>query len=384
MLNEHEWRVLDRARAFAQGPVHAEAAGWSMGQVPSPGLWESAAQQGLTGIEVPEAKGGLGLGFVAKAALCEALAGADFGFAMSVINTHNVALKLSQCGTEQVQHAYLPKLLSGEWHACTALTEPSAGSDFAAIQTRALKRADHWVLDGEKTWIINARYASLAIVYAQCAEPGDRLGIGAFLVDLRNPGCLRYALDSAVSQTSMGTGGFALRDCQIPLDHCLIAPGQAFHAILSEINGARAYVAAMCVGMLDAALRCAQAYGQRRETFGQRLDQHQAWRLGMARAQTDLAAMRALVGQAAQAVQNQEDAQLLCAQAKVFAVQVCREHLPKLLHALGAHGLQPTHVLARHAAAISMAGLTDGSDEMLLERIAHLTRPAPISARGAI
>lgn len=375
MLNEREFAVLERVQTWARTELAPAAAQWSLGMEPNMALWQSAAELGLYGLEVPTALGGLGMGFAAKAAICETLAGVDFGFAMSTINTQNVALNLARFGQPALQQRYLPGLLRGEFSACTALTEPGTGSDFAAIQTRAERATDHWQLNGQKAWIINARHARLSIVYAQCAQPGDRLGIGAFLVDLHSEGCQSHALDSAVNTRSMGVGGFELIQCRVPLDHCLVPAGQAFYAILSEINGARAYVAAMCVGMMKAALQCVQHYGITRETFGQNLHAHQAWRLALARAETDCAAMRALVDQATLAFQNAQDAPLLCAQAKVFAVEACRQHLPRLLHAMGAHGLRPEYPLARHGAALAMASLTDGSDEMLLERIAHLTRP---------
>jgi alkylation response protein AidB-like acyl-CoA dehydrogenase len=373
MRDEHTTGILERVQSFSRTEVQSAASQWDLGQPPDKSLWQRAAQLGLTGIEVAAEQGGMGLGFGAKAAICEALAQADFGFAMSVINTQNVALNISRLGNERLRRQYLPSLLSGELSACTALTEPGAGSDFAAIRTHVVDAGDHWILSGEKQWIINGRHAGLAIVYAQCAAPGDRDGIGAFLVDLRQEGCRRYAIDSSVRQSSMGTGGFELKGVRTPRDHCLIAPGQAFHAIMTEINGARAYVAAMCVGMLSAALSSAHAHGDNRQTFGRSLYQHQAWRFTVARAETDLAAMRALVNQAALAFDTQVNAQLLCAQAKVFAVEACRQHLPRLLHAMGAHGLSATHATARHAAATQMASLTDGSDDMLLERIAHLT-----------
>ena len=378
MLNEHNALMLQRVHTFAQTEVNPEATQWSTGALPNAALWQRAAELNLYGMEVPTQLGGLGLGFVTKAKIGEILAGADFGFAMSVINTQNVARNLTLGDNTRLQQLYLPRLLRGEISACTALTEPDTGSDFAAIQTTATQAPDHWVLNGEKTWIINGRHATLAIVFAQCARAGDRDGIAAFLVNLDRAGCRRYAKDSAIQQASMGTGGFVLDNCRVPLDHCLVSPGQAFHAIMTEINGARAYVAAMCVGMLDAALRCAQAYGQSRKTFGQPLHAHQAWRLTLARAATDLAAMRALVDQAAQALEQPGDAQLLCAQAKVFAVEACRQQLPRLLHAMGAHGLSPEYPMVRHSAAVSMAALTDGSDEMLLERIALLTRPRSV------
>jgi alkylation response protein AidB-like acyl-CoA dehydrogenase len=379
MLSEDEKACLARIKAFAAADVAPQAAGWAAGQSPDSVLLAKAAEVGLTRLEVPIDNGGLGFGFALKARACELLAAADFGFAMSMVNSHNVALKLAQCAPRRVAEKYLPALLSGQLSACTALSEPGTGSDFAAIETRARKTSGGWTLDGEKSWIVNARHAGIAVVYAQCSAASGRDGIGAFLVDLTTQDSRRYAVDSTFSQTSTGTGGFVLDGYQVPEENLLLAPGAAFKSILNEINGARAYVAAMCCGMLDAALRQTAAYGESRHTFGAPLSGHQAWRLDQARASTDLAAARALVAQAVQGVAagqaGRQDVQLLSAQAKIHAVGVCQHHLPVLLHAMGAEGLRPKYSFTRHLAAAQIAALVDGSTEMLLERVARLARP---------
>jgi len=370
--------LLASVAAFAREEVAPQAAAWSMGAAPEPALLERAGALGLMRIEVPLAAGGLSLGFALKARLCALLAAADFGFAMSVVNTQNAALRLARSARPRIVEALLPDLLAGRASACTALTEPGAGSDVAAMAMTARRVTGGWRLDGEKTWIVNARHARVAIVYAQCAEPGDAAGIGAFAVPLDGRGCRRRALDAPFAQTSTGTGGIVLEDCRLSEDHQLVPPGEAFGAILDEINGARAYVAAMCCAMLGAALDIAGDHGERRISFGRPLRDHQAWRFILARAGVDLAAARRLTDAAVAAVDAGAPAQLVSAQAKLAAVAACQRHLPELLHAMGAEGLRAEHPFARHLAAAQIAALTDGSTEMLLERVARLMRrPSP-------
>lgn len=366
--------MLDAVAAFARDRVAPAAGAWAMGAEPDPVLFEAAAALGLMRLSVPEAAGGLGLGFGEKARACAALAAADFGFAMAVVNTHNAALRIAASAPPALAARLLPDLLSGRVAACTALTEPGTGSDVAAMVTTARRVPGGWRLDGEKAWIVNGRRAALAIVYAQCGEPGDSAGIAAFAVPLDAPGCTRYPLDSPLAQTAMGTGGFTFADVRLPDDHLLFPPGTAFGAILDEINGARAYVAAMACAMLDAAIGAAGAWGESRRSFGQTLWEHQAWRLGLAAAAVDLAAARALTDAAVAAVDGGAPAQMLCAQAKLSATAACQRHLPVLLHAMGAEGLRPDHPMTRHLAAAQIATLTDGSTEMLLERVARLMR----------
>ena len=328
-----------------------------------------AASFGLTGIQVGPEHGGFGAPYSIKAKLAQRLAGIDFGVSMAVINSQNVADHLSHWLPAAVSTRWVPGLLSGDLIGCTALTEPAAGSDFSAITTQAVKTADGWRLHGEKAWIINAQIADVFLVYAQTQPGSGAAGIGAFVVEAKREGFerSREAVTSAAELSS--TGGFRLQGYVAHADEMLHAPSVAFKRALESINGARVYVAAMCVGMLQESLRIAQTYGQRRQTFGKALVQHQGWRWALAEAAVDLEAASALVQRAAQAIDEGLQSQDLAAKAKVFATRAAQRHLPVLLHAMGAEGLRDRYPLLRHVAAAQVATLVDGSTEMLLERI---------------
>jgi len=362
---------------FARHHVAPAAANWSLGATPGPALFIDAADLGLTRLQLSRADGGLGASFARKAEVFQILAGAAFGFAMSLVNTHNVAWHLCHTARPDQRDTHLPGLLSGHVSACTALTEPGTGSDVAAITTRATEADDGWVLTGEKTWIVNGRHAGLSIVFAQTGAAGDAAGIGAFLVDLTADGVTRYALDSGFSQASMGTGGFTLHDVTVPKSALLIPPGRAFKSILIEINGARAYVAAMCNGLMRAALDQATAYGHKRQSFGQPLDTYASWRAPLEAAHFALSISQDITAKAVALVDGGQDAQLAAAEAKVAAVDTCQRHLPALLHAMGATGLSPDYCFARHIAAAQIAGFTDGTTSLLKRRIARLKDAPP-------
>jgi alkylation response protein AidB-like acyl-CoA dehydrogenase len=372
---------LADVRAFARTHVEKDTAAWARGEAIHPVVALHAAEIGLTRMEIPVASGGMGLGFRTKVEACAIIAAADFGLAMSLINTHNVAKRIAITASQAVARRLLPDLLSGRASACTALTEPSVGSDAAAMRCTARQTGGGWVLDGEKTWIVNARHAQLAIVYAQTGEPGNGAGIAAFLVDLTAPGCERYPIDSGFSQVSVGTGGFRLNLCFVPDDHAILPAGTAFKAILDEINGARIYVAAMCCAMVSASLGLARSYGERRNTFGKPLDQHPTWREPLARCATELAAAWSLVETAIDATEAGRDTRHLAAAAKVNAVSLAQAQLPAMLHAMGAEGLKQAYPFTRHIGAAQIAALTDGSTAMLLDRLARWD-PMPTQLRA--
>lgn len=363
---------LAEIKRFAQDRIAPAAQFWGTKQ-PDPELFAEAASLGLMRLSVPKSAGGLEKPLSLKACAFATLAEADFGFAMAVVNSHNVAVRLAVSASSSVHRSVLPALLDGQTLGCTALTEPSAGSDLGGLETVASREPGGWRINGTKIWIINARRADLAIVYAKCVGHEAGQNIAAFLVDLHSNGVSRLPCDGPFPQHSIGSGKLILENVALNDAAMILRPGNAMPAILNELNGARAYVAAMCCAMLAAALKEAASYGQTRQTFGRPLVAHQGWRLVLARAATDLAAAEALTAQAINAVETETDAQLLAAQAKVHAVNQCQRHLPRLLQAQGAHGLTHDQVSARHLAAVQAAALTDGASDILLERVAHLS-----------
>ena len=369
-----ETALLERAAEFARQVVAVQAPAWERERRIGREAVLEAARLGLTGLEVPEAWGGLGMSFSCKARLADILGAADFGFTMSLLNTHNVAAKLAREAPPEVARRYVPGLLDGSLLGCTALTEPGAGSDFAAISTRATRTADGWRIDGAKAWITNASDADVAVLYAQ-TEPGSGgRGIAGFVIDARRAGFVREPAFQLAGQHAIGTGGFRLEGYLAHDDEMLQPPGRAFKAALGSINGARTYIAAMSCGMTAEALRVASAYGERRHTFGEPLAAHQGWRWRLAEASSELAACRLLVERAAAMIDAGEDAQLASAQAKLLSTRMAERQLHALSQAMGAEGLRETHPFGRHLIGARVASFVDGSTEMLLERISAVLR----------
>ena len=369
-LSEREQAIVERAAQFAREVVAPNAARWERERRIGREAISAAAAIGLTRLQVPVDQGGLDCSFTCKAQVAEALAGADFAFTMSLINTHNVAAKLAREAPPAIAAPWVAELIAGRRIGCTALTEPGAGSDFSAIETLATRSGDGWRLDGHKAWITNASEADLIVLYAQTEAGSGARGIAGFVIDATRTGFVREDAFSLAGQHAIGAGGFRLDGYRAQPGEMLQPPGQAFKSALVSINGARSYIAAMCCGMVAQALAIASAFGAHRQTFGRPLDQHQGWRWRLAEAATDLAAARHLVADASARIDAGEDAQLASAQAKLFATRMADRHLPALLQAMGAEGLREDYPFGRHLIGARVAGFVDGSSEMLLERIA--------------
>ena len=295
----------------------------------------------------------------------------DFGFSMSIVNTHSAALRLSQSASPQIIDYFFPKIHEDGESACTAMSEKDFGSDFFSIETTAVKNKNDWKINGQKEWIVNARHAKLAIVFVQTKSTGDKIGIAGFAVDLNDANAKRFEINSSYSQNSMGTGGFVLKNYIAKSDDMILPPGVAYKAILNEINLARVYVGSMCCHMLQRLLGVTRNYGMNRKSFGKKLFSHQSWRFAIADAEVDLTAAKLLVEEAEKQVVEQKDPQLSAAKAKIFATNVCQKHFPILLHKMGAAGFHNKYPFSHYIPAVQMACLMDGSTEMLLERVSR-------------
>ncbi len=373
-LTDAEQRLLQHAVDIARDEVAPRAATWERERRLGHEALAAAAAAGLTRLQVPVPHGGLGLSFRCKARVAEVLAAADFGLAMSWINTHNAAAALARHASADVAARWVPELTSGRRIGCTALTEPGAGSDFAAITTTATRVAGGWRLDGAKAWITNAAEADVVVMYAQ-TEPGTGArGVAGFVVEAQRPGFMREPAFALGGQHSIGTGGFRLQGYLAQDDELMHPPGQAFKVALGSINGARTYIAAMCCGMVGEALRVAAAHGEQRHSFGRPLADHQGWRWRLAEAASELQACRLMVAHACALIDSGQDAQLAAAQTKLLATRMADRQLPVLAQAMGAEGLREHHPFARHLMGARVAGFVDGSTEMLLERIGAVMR----------
>ncbi len=362
--------LIERAHAFRREVVDPNAAAWERDRKPPLDALRMAAEAGFLGIDVPVEAGGLGLGYGAKLALVEAIAEGDMPFSFSMVNTHNCAAKLARDGSDEHRATHVPALLQAEKFGCAGLTEPNAGSDFAAIETTARKVDGGWVLNGEKAWITNAAFADLFVVYAQ-TDPGARgRGIACFLVEADKEGFERKPAFQLIGGHAIGAGGFAMHDYFVADKDVLHPPGEAFKAALGSINGARTYVAGMCCAMLKRSLAIAVAYGQERQTFGQPLLKHQGWRWQLVDVANDWQALRLLTDRACAAIEaGGDDAILAAAQAKKFCARVTVPGVTACIQAMGANGLRDEHPLGRHLAGAKIAAYVDGSTEIQNDRI---------------
>ena len=360
--------ILDHAIKLREELIEPNARQWDEQKAQPVDELRAAIHRGFGGLDLHRDHGGSAITFSQKLQVCEELSRGCMPFTFSLINTGNIASKMIE--SQNPQHSlHVPHLISGELFGATALSEPGAGSDFAAIKTTATKTAGGWLINGSKGWITNAEIADLFVTYVQTDASKGWRGIACFLIDARKPGFQRGEIYDIVGGRAIGAGEFHLENYFVSEEDLLAPPGEAFKLAMDLINGARVYVAAMCCGLMASSLDQAIAYTRERTAFGQPIIDHQGLRWSLVDVATDIEALRALTYQAGAKIDAGVEATAAAAYAKKFAGRVAAPAITACIQAMGANGLKREFTLGRHLTSAKIAAFTDGSTEMMNERI---------------
>ena len=363
-LTAEEANVVEIARTFAAEHITPYAADWELNRIVPVKTFREAAAVGLSGVLVPKELGGQGASHIVAAKVLEELAGACFAFTFGLWVHNNLLNAIARNGTPEQIARYVPAMLAGERIGAFCLTEPGAGSDAAAITTRAKESAHGWRLSGEKAWVTNGTHADVFGVYAQTNPAQGWRGIASFLVSGDAPGLVREAPYTLLGGHAMGVTGLRLTDCPVPEADLLFGPGDGFKAAMRGITMARTFVGASCCGILTSSLKTALTYGAKRQAFGKPLLTFQGLQWELADVATDLEAARLLTYQAAAALDQGEAAIAEAAYAKKFASRVALTGVSQCMQVMGAVGLRTDTPLGRHLATAKITHYLDGATEI--------------------
>ncbi len=324
---------------------------------------------GLNGMQVSSERGGAGASFFAKVAVAEAIARCCFPSAFALINMQGAVTRIEREGTTDQIARYLPGLMKGSLIGAPSLSEPEAGSDFAAIRTLATKVPGGWEINGEKAWVTNGAIANLLVMYAQTEPGAGGKGIASFIVDLQAAGIEKLPAYDLVGGAAIGACGVRFSRVKVADRDLFAPPGQAFKRALKSISAARVYVSAMACAVVETAIRTAVAYAGKRHSFGRPLLDHQGLRWSLVEVATDLEAGRLLTVQGARAVASGADGQVEAAFAKKFSAEMAARSVTACMQAMGAVGLLPHYGFDRLLMSARIAAYVDGATEMQNERI---------------
>ncbi len=330
-----------------------------------------AKELGLFGLSIAPEYGGLGLTVVQKALVHEMLGRGPWGLASYIsVHTGIGCTGINLFGTKEQKERYLPKMASGEWLGCFALTEPGAGSDAGNLQTRAERDGDHWVLNGRKIFITNAPYAHHALVFARAPK-----GITAFIVDTDTPGFQIGQVFDTLGHKGSAICELVFEDCRIPASALVGEEGKGFDIAKRSLSEGRTMLSARSVGAAQKAMELAIEHGAARHTFGKPLLDHQALAFRLAQMSARTEAARMLVYRSAWLIDRGSPAIRESSTAKYFCGEALWQTVDDAIQMLGGYGyIRGEYMLDRIWRDARVVRVYDGSSEVQQMLIAQRLR----------
>jgi butyryl-CoA dehydrogenase/short/branched chain acyl-CoA dehydrogenase len=371
-LNEDEQLFRSTVRDFAQQSIGPLVRQMDEEQHLAADLLPQLFNLGLMGIEIPMEYGGSGGRFFEAILAVEEISAIDpsVGVLVDVQNTLCVNAFL-RWGTEAQKKTWLTRLATDTIGAY-ALSEAASGSDAFALQTRAELRGDHYLLNGQKLWITNAKEAGVFIIFATLDPTAGYKGITAFVVEKDFPGFSVGKKEDKLGIRASSTCELILEDCRVPAANVLGEPGKGYKIAIETLNEGRIGIGAQMLGLAQGAWNCAAKYAQERKQFGKPIAEFQAVQFSLAEMATDIEATRLLVYNAARL----KDAKLSyireAAMAKYFASQVAERVASQAVEVYGGYGFVKDYPVEKYYRDAKIGKIYEGTSNMQLATIGKL------------
>ncbi len=338
-LNKEQQMVQKMAREFARKELAPLAAGRDQNHAYPVESLKKMGELGLLGMLVPQEYGGEAMDTVSYALALSEIAHACASTAV-IMSVHNSICcgSLVRFGSEAQKEKYLVPMAGGEFICSFALSEPEAGSDPAGMVTTAEKDGDDYILNGTKRWITGGATSELFIVLAKTDSAAGHNGISAFLVTRGMAGFSTGRLEDKMGQCASDTTDLIFTDCRVPADHLLGKEGEGFRVAMSGLDDGRIGIAALSVGLGQAALEEATAYALQREQFGRPIADNQGIRWMIADMATDVEAARLLVLNAAAQKDQKKRCSKEAAMAKLYASEMANRVTGQAIQIHGGYG----------------------------------------------
>ncbi|MGZ3360493.1 MAG: acyl-CoA dehydrogenase family protein [Xanthobacteraceae bacterium] len=364
-LTEQQRAIKDTARAFAHDEMMPLARQWDEEEVFPADTLRQAAALGFGGIYVSADLGGSALSRLDAALIFEELAQGCPSTA-AYVSIHNmVAWMVDAYGADDLRQRLLPDLCSMAKFGSYCLTEPESGSDAASLKTRAVRRDDHYVLDGNKAFISGGGRSDVYVVMARTGEGGPR-GISCFLVENGTPGLSFGAKEKKLGWHSQPTAMVILDACRIPVANRIGAEGQGFKIAMRALDGGRLNIAACSLGGAQFCLDRTVTYMKERKQFGTRLADFQALGFRIADYATAIEAARLMLHRAASALdQGEPGATRLAAMAKRLATDTGFDVVNGCLQLHGGYGYLRDHPIERVLRDLRVHQILEGTNEVM-------------------
>ena len=364
-LTEDQLAIQETARKFTADRITPYAAEWDEKHHYPVDVWKAAGELGFGAIYVSEESGGIGLGRLEAALIMEAM---SYGCpaTSAYISIHNmVAWMIDRFGDAQLKDRYLPDLCAMEKIGSYCLTEPSSGSDAAALKTTARLDGDHYVLNGTKQFISGGGYNDVYVVMARTGEHKSR-GISCFVVDKDTPGVSFGAPEKKLGWNASPTAQVIFEDARIPAENRVGAEGDGFKFAMAGLDGGRLNIGACSLGGAQRCLDEAVQYVKDRKQFDQPVAEFQNTQFRLADMAAELEAARALLYLAAAKVTaGSPDKTRFAAMAKMMASDTGSSVVDRALQLFGGYGYLRDYPIERFWRDLRVHCILEGTNEVM-------------------
>jgi len=368
---EEEHRLFrDSMRKFAEREIAPHHEQWEKDGQVSRELWRKAGEQGFLCMNVPEAYGGLGLtDFRYNLILIEELARVAASGPGFVVHTDIVAPYIIQYGTEEQKQHYLPKMVTGEYIGAIAMTEPNTGSDLAGVKTTAIRDGNHFIINGQKTFITNGLMNDFVIVVAKTNPQEEHSGISLILVERGTEGYEPGRKLEKIGMHAQDTAELFFRDVKVPVTNLIGEEGQGFFYLMLQLPQERLSVAAVAVAACEVVFEMTTQYCRERTAFGRPIGKFQHNRFKLAEMKTEIEIARVFLNHCILLHNNGDLNAEKAAMAKWWTTELQKRVVDTCVQLYGGYGYMTEYPIAKAYMDTRAQTIYAGTTEIMKEII---------------
>ncbi len=364
-LTEDQEALRHSIREFAAREIAPNVLRWDEASEFPADVVRQLGHMGLLGVIFPPEYGGAGLGYTDYMLAIEELSAVDGSIGI-IVAAHNSLCTnhIFLAGSDAQKRKYLPKLASGQHLGAWGLTEPGSGSDASAARTTAVRRGDHYVLNGNKTFITNGHYADISVIIAVTDKSQGTHGLSAFIVEKGTPGFRAGKKENKLGLRASDTSELIFEDCAIPAENLLGKEGEGFVDAMRTLDGGRISIAALSLGIARGALDASVKYVKERRQFGKAIAEFQGIQWKLADMATELDAARLLTLRAAVLKDAGQRVTRESSMAKLYASEVAVRICDEAVQLHGGYGFIKDYPVEKFYRDVKLCTIGEGTSEI--------------------
>ncbi len=364
-FDENQIAIRDTIKDFAEKQIKPHVLEWDEAQKFPIEIMKQLGELGFLGILVPEKYGGAGLGYIEYVIIVEEIAKVDPALALSVAAHNGLCTNhILVYASEELKEKYLPDLVSGKKIGAWGLTEPSSGSDSAAMQTTAIKDGNYFILNGTKNFITHGASGETAVVMAITDKSKGKKGISAFILEKGYSGFSAGKKENKLGMRASETAQLIFENCKVPSTNLIGNEGEGFLQAMKILEGGRISIAALSIGLAHGCLDTSIKYAKERKQFGKAIADFQAIQFKLSDMATELEAARLLTYKAAKMKDEGKDISTAASIAKLFSSEIATKASNEAVQILGGYGFVKDYPVEKFYRDVKLLTIGEGTSEV--------------------